>query len=207
MADEELELEEQQQELYEHHRITVDRGQEMLRIDRYLQMRLEGVSRNKVQAAVKAGCVRVNDKEVKSNYRVKPMDVVTVLLPEPPHEFELLPEKVDFTTVYEDDDVLVVDKPAGMVVHPGVGNWTGTLMNGLLYYYGIDPAKEPAKKAPYPYLVHRIDKDTSGLLVCALTADAYRLLQRQFLERTVAKRYVALLEGVIAPAQGKRRVA
>ena len=116
------ELEEQQQDLYEHHRITVDRGQEMLRIDRYLQMHLQGVSRNKIQTAAKAGCIRVNDVPVKSNYRVKPLDVVTVLLPEPPHEFELVPEPIDLKIVYEDDDVLVVDKQAGLVVHPGVGN-------------------------------------------------------------------------------------
>ena len=133
MADEELELEEQQ-ELYEHHHIVVDRGQEMLRIDRYLQMRLQGVSRTKIQAATKAECVRVNGKAAKANYRVKPLDEISILLPEPPHEFELLPEPIDLKIVYEDDDVLVVDKQAGLVVHPGVGNWNGTLVNGLLYH-------------------------------------------------------------------------
>lgn len=194
MVDEEIELEEQQQELYEHHRITVDRGQAMLRIDRYLQMRLEGISRTKVQAAVKAGCVRVNDKEVKSNYKVKPLDVVTVLLPEPPHEFELLPEKVDFPIVYEDDDVLVVDKPAGLVVHPGVGNWTGTLVNGLLYYLneGAMTADECVRK---PYLVHRIDKDTSGLLLVAKTEEAQVVLARQFFYHTIERKYNALVWG------------
>ena len=195
MADEELELEEQQQELYEHHRITVDRGQEMLRIDRYLQMRLEGVSRTKVQAAVKAGCVRVNEKEVKSNYRVKPLDVITVLLPEPPHEFELVPEKIDFPIVYEDNDVLVVDKPAGLVVHPGVGNWTGTLMNGLLYYFGVDTAVETPKNGSYPYLVHRIDKDTSGLLLVAKNEEAQVALARQFFYHTIERKYNALVWG------------
>ncbi|MBR4505196.1 MAG: RluA family pseudouridine synthase [Bacteroidales bacterium] len=195
MADEELELEEQQQELYEHHRITVDRGQEMLRIDKYLQMRLEGVSRNKVQAAVKACCVRVNDKEVKSNYRVKPLDVITVLLPEPPHEFELIPEKIDFPIVYEDDDVLVIDKPAGLVVHPGVGNWTGTLMNGLLYYFGVDTAVETPKNGSYPYLVHRIDKDTSGLLLVAKNEESQVALARQFFYHTIERKYNALVWG------------
>ena len=194
MADEETELEEQQQELYEHHRITVDRGQAALRIDRYLQMRLEGISRNKVQAAVKAGCVKVNDREVKSNYKVKPLDVVTVLLPEPPHEFELLPEKVDFPIVYEDSEVLVVDKPAGLVVHPGVGNWTGTLVNGLLHYLndGATTAEECLRK---PYLVHRIDKDTSGLLLVAKTEEAQVALARQFFYHTIERKYNALVWG------------
>lgn len=186
MADEELDELEQQQELYEHHRITVDRGQEPLRIDRYLQIHLAGVSRNKIQAAAKAECIVVNDRPVKSNYRVKPLDTISVLLPEPPHEFELIPEKIDFPIVYEDDDVLVVDKPAGLVVHPGVGNWTGTLVNGLLYYLG-DKAQ--------PYLVHRIDKDTSGLLLVAKNEDAQVVLARQFFYHTIERRYRALVWG------------
>ena len=194
MADEELELEEQQQDLYEHHRFVVDRGQTAIRLDQYLQMHLTGVSRTKVQAAAKAGCVRVNDKEAKSSYKVKPMDVITVLLPEPPHEFELLPEKVDFPIVYEDDDVLVVDKPAGLVVHPGVGNWTGTLVNGLLYYLNNGAeCKEDCVKTPY--LVHRIDKDTSGLLLVAKTEEAQVVLARQFFFHTIERKYNALVWG------------
>ncbi len=176
----------EQQELFEHHRIVVDRGQAPLRIDRYLQMRLEGVSRNKVQMAVEADCVRVNDKPTKCNYKVKPLDVITVLLPEPPHEFELVPEKIDFPVAYEDDDVLVVDKPAGLVVHPGVGNWTGTLVNGLLYYLG-DKAS--------PYLVHRIEKDTSGLLLVAKNEEAQVVLAKQFFEHTIERKYNALVWG------------
>ena len=187
MDDELEELEQEQQELYEHHRFTVDRGQESMRLDLYLQMRLEGVSRNKVQAAAKAGCVRVNDKETKSSYKVKPKDVITILLPEPPHEFELLPEKVDFPVVYEDEDVLVVDKPAGLVVHPGVGNWTGTLVNGLLYYFQGSEAK--------PLLVHRIDKDTSGLLLVAKNEDAQVVLAKQFFDHTIERKYNALVWG------------
>ena len=187
MDDELEDLEQEQQELYEHHRFTVDRGQESMRLDLYLQMRLEGVSRNKVQAAAKAGCVRVNDKETKSSYKVKPKDVITVLLPEPPHEFELLPEKVDFPVVYEDEDVLVVDKPAGLVVHPGVGNWTGTLVNGLLYYFQGSEAK--------PLLVHRIDKDTSGLLLVAKNEDAQVVLAKQFFDHTIERKYNALVWG------------
>lgn len=186
MADEELELEEQQ-ELYEHHHIVVDRGQEMLRIDRYLQMRLQGVSRTKIQAATKAECVRVNGKVAKANYRVKPLDEISILLPEPPHEFELLPEPIDLKIVYEDEDVLVVDKQAGLVVHPGVGNWNGTLVNGLLYHLQGTDAN--------PLLVHRIDKDTSGLLLVAKNEDAQAFLARQFFEHSIERKYNALVWG------------
>ena len=188
MADEPLELEQQEQELYEHHRFVVDRGQTAVRLDIYLQTHLTGVSRNKVQAAAKAGCVRVNDKETKSSYKVKPLDVITVLLPEPPHEFEMLPEPMELTVVYEDDDVIVIDKPAGLVVHPGVGNWTGTLVNGLLYYFGEN---EKAR----PLLVHRIDKDTSGLLIVAKTEEAQVVLAKQFFDHTIERKYNALVWG------------
>lgn len=183
MAEEQLEELEERQELYEHHRITVDRGQEMLRIDRYLQGHLSGVSRTKIQAAATAGCIVANDRPVKSNYRVKPLDVISVLLPEPPHEFELVAEPIDFPVAYEDDDVVVVDKPAGLVVHPGVGNYTGTLLNGLLYRYET------------PLLVHRIDKDTSGLLVVAKNEEAQASLARQFFYHTIERRYRALVWG------------
>ena len=124
----------EEQELYEHHRILVDKGQAMLRMDKFLQMRLEGVSRTKIQAAAKASCVLVNDKPAKSNYKIKPLDVISVLLPTPPREIEILPENIPFNIVYEDDDVLVIDKQAGLVVHPGYGNFTGTLLNALAYY-------------------------------------------------------------------------
>ena len=172
------------QQLYEHHRFVVDRGQESMRLDKYLQMRIESISRNKVQTAIKVGCVRVNDVEAKSNYKVKPNDLITVLLPEPPHEFELVPEEMDIPVVYEDDDVLVVDKPAGLVVHPGVGNWTGTLVNGLLYYFGDSGAR--------PLLVHRIDKDTSGLLLVAKNEEAQVVLAKQFFDHTIERKYNAL---------------
>ena len=186
MDEEPFEIEQQEQELYEHHRFAVDRGQEALRLDIYLQMRLSGVSRTKIQAAAKAGCIQVNDKAAKPSYKVKPQDVISVLLPEPPHEFELTPEKIDFPIVYEDDEVLVIDKPAGLVVHPGVGNWTGTLVNGLLYYLG-DKAS--------PYLVHRIDKDTSGLLLVAKTEEAQVVLAKQFFDHTIERKYNALVWG------------
>ena len=180
-------LEQEQQELYEHHRFTVDKGQEMIRLDIYLQAHLGSVSRNKIQAATKAGCVRVNDREAKASYKVKPQDVITVLLPEPPQEFELLPEKVDFGVVYEDADVMVIDKPAGLVVLPGVGNFTGTLLNGLLYYY--------QDKGVTPYLVHRIDKDTSGLLLVAKNEESQVVLAKQFFEHTIERKYNARVWG------------
>ena len=124
--------ENEEQELFENYRFVVDKGQETMRLDKYLQMRIEGVSRTKVQAAAKASCVIVNDKPAKSNYKIKPLDVISVLLPTPPREIEILPENIPFNIVYEDDDVLVIDKQAGLVVHPGYGNFTGTLLNGLL---------------------------------------------------------------------------
>ena len=191
---EELELEEQQQELYEHHHIIVDRGQEMLRIDKYLQMHLQGVSRTKIQAATKAECVRVNGKAAKANYRVKPLDEISILLPEPPHEFELLPEPLDINIVYEDNDVLVIEKQPGLVVHPGVGNWNGTLVNGLLYYFQGTEAK--------PLLVHRIDKDTSGLLLVAKNEDAQVFLAKQFFEHSIERKYNALVWGDFAEDYG-----
>lgn len=214
-TDEELELEEQQQELYEHHRLTVDRGQALLRVDKYLQMRLSGVSRNKIQAAISEECVRVNDKPVKANYRVKPLDVITVLLPEPPHDFEVLPEPVDFKIEYEDEDVLVVDKQPGLVVHPGVGNFTGTLLNGLLYYFEGKLSKDG--RPVVPLLVHRIDKDTSGLLLVAKNEIAHASLAKQFFYHTLERKYNALvwgdfeeddgtIEGNLGRSQRDRRV-
>ena len=187
MIDEELEqdeLEQDEQQLYEHHRITVDRGQEMLRVDKYLQMRLSGVSRNKIQEALKVDCIRVNGQPVKANYRVKPLDEVTVLLPTPPHEFELIPEEMPLDIVYEDDAVLVLEKPAGLVVHPAVGNWTGTLVNGLYHYLGFSP-----------FLVHRIDKDTSGLMMVTNTEQAQTAMARQFYDHTIERKYNALVWG------------
>jgi len=183
-------LEQQEQELYEHHRFVVDAGQLPMRLDQYIQMRLQGVSRNKVQMAIDAHCVNVNDNLCKSSYKVKPQDVITILLPEPLHEFELEPEPIDFPVVYEDDDVVVVNKPAGLVVHPGVGNYTGTLLNGLAYRY------------PTPYLVHRIDKDTSGLLLVAKNEEAQTVLARQFYYHTIERRYIALVWGDFADDEG-----
>jgi 23S rRNA pseudouridine1911/1915/1917 synthase len=193
-------VQEDETELYEHHRIVVDRGQAMLRLDKYLQMRLEGVSRNKIQIAVKAGCVLVNGNTAKSNYKVKPCDELVVLLPEPPHDFEVLPEPVDFDIVYEDEDVLVVDKRPGLVVHPGYGNFNGTLLNGLLYYY--QDKKDSAGKPIVPYLVHRIDKDTSGLLLIAKNEESQVVLAKQFFDHTIERKYNALVWGNFDDDQG-----
>ena len=193
-------VQEEETELYEHHRTVVDKGQAMLRLDKYLQMRLEGISRNKIQTAAKAGCVLVNNAVAKSNYKVKPCDVITVLLPEPPHDFEVLPEPVQFDIVYEDDDVVVINKRAGLVVHPGYGNFNGTLLNGLMYYYQDKMGKDG--KPIVPYLVHRIDKDTSGLLLVAKNEEAQVVLAKQFFDHTIERKYNALVWGSFEDKQG-----
>lgn len=181
-------------ELYEHHHIIVDKGQASSRLDKFLFMRLQGVSRTKIQAAAKAGCIVVNGKTAKSNYKVKPLDVISVLLPEPPHEFELIPEDIPLDIVYEDPHLLVVNKPAGLVVHPAVGNFTGTLLNGLLYHL-VDSPLGTSNTPATPYLVHRIDKDTSGLLLVAKEEEAQVILAKQFFEHTIERKYLALVWG------------
>ncbi len=196
-----MENEESQEiELYENYRFTVDRGQETMRLDKYLQMRIEGVSRNKIQAAAKASCILVNDKASKSNYKIKPLDVISVLLPTPPREIEIIPEDIPFKIVYEDDDVLVVDKQAGLVVHPGYANFTGTLLNALAFYY--DGKKDKQGNPITPYLVHRIDKDTSGLLLIAKNEDAQVALAKQFFEHTIERKYNALVWGDFSEDDG-----
>lgn len=192
MAEEQI-IEEQEQELYENHRFTVDRGQETMRMDKYLQMRIEGVSRTKIQAAAKADCILVNGKPTKSSYKIKPLDVISVLLPTPPRELEIIPQQIDFKIVYEDDDLLVVDKQAGLVVHPGFGNFDGTLLNALAWYYQDKRGKDGNPVTPY--LVHRIDKDTSGLLLIAKTEDAQVHLAKQFFDHTIERKYNALVWG------------
>ena len=141
-------------ELFEHHRIQVDKGQEMMRLDKYLQMRLEGISRTKIQAAAHAGCVLVNNKAAKSNYKIKPCDIISVLLPQPPHEIELIPEPVPFKAVYEDDDVLVIDKQAGLVVHPGHGNINGTLLLHQSLYAGPMHRHRISSKSACDHIQH-----------------------------------------------------
>lgn len=187
-------------ELFEHHRIQVDKGQAMLRLDKYLQMRLEGVSRTKIQAATKADCVLVNERPAKSNYKVKPLDTISVLLPHPRQEIELVPEPVPFNITYEDDDVLVVDKQPGLVVHPAVGNFNGTLLNGLLYYFQDKTGRDG--KPVEPHLVHRIDKDTSGLLLIAKNDEAQAMLANQFFYHTIERKYNALVWGNFDEEEG-----
>ncbi len=183
----------EQSELYEHHRILVDKGQALLRIDKYLDNRIEDVSRNKIQQAARAGNILVNGASVKPNYRVKPADVISIVLPYPHHEFELIPEAIPLHIVYEDDTVIVVDKEAGMVVHPGHGNYTGTLVNALAWHLRDLPLFQSGEIRPG--LVHRIDKDTTGLLVIAKTDQSLNKLARQFFNRTTKRTYTALVWG------------
>ncbi|MBH8569953.1 RluA family pseudouridine synthase [Microvirga sp. STS02] len=180
-------------ELYEHHRIVVDRGQEMLRIDKFLHNRLRNTSRNKVQEAIRAQAVEVNGVPVKPNYRVKPQDVITVTLPEPPREGKVLPEEMPLDIRYEDAELLIVNKPAGLVVHPAYGHWQGTLVNGLAHHLANLPTGRNGEIRPG--LVHRIDKDTSGLLVIGKTEFAMTHLSLQFFHHTIQRSYLALVWG------------
>ena len=185
-------------ELYEHYRFTADQGQQPLRVDKYLMNKIEKATRNRIQNAAKAGNIHVNGSAVKSNYKVKPADVVTVLFEHPPYEFLLVPEDIPIDIVYEDDAVVVVNKPAGMVVHPGHGNYSGTLINALAYHF----ENLPQNSSNRPGLVHRIDKDTSGLLVVAKTDQAMAELSRQFFEKTTQREYLALVWGNVTEDQG-----
>ncbi|QFZ55157.1 RluA family pseudouridine synthase [Oceanihabitans sp. IOP_32] len=184
--------------LYEHYAFTVDKGQTPLRIDKYLMNFVENATRNKIQAAAKNGSIFVNDKAVKSNYKVKPFDVIRVLFTHPPFENLLVGEAMDIDVVFEDDELLVVNKPAGMVVHPGHGNYSGTLINGLIYRFD----NLPNNSSERPGLVHRIDKDTSGLLVVAKTEKAMTHLSLQFAEKTSEREYVALVWGNVTEDEG-----
>ena len=182
-----------QSELYEHHSFVVDKGQQLLRIDKFLFNRLENISRNKIQNAAKAGNILVNQQPVKPNYKVKPNDHISILLPYPHYEFELIPEDIPVNIVYEDDSIIVVNKEAGMVVHPGHGNYTGTLVNALAWHLKDLPLFHEGELRPG--LVHRIDKDTSGILVIAKTEIALNKLARQFYDRTIERTYQAVVWG------------
>ncbi len=190
--------ESQEDELYEHYNFKVEKGQQPLRIDKYLMNFVENATRNKIQAAAKEGSVFVNDVAVKSNYKVKPHDVITVKFEHPPHENLLVAEDIPIDIVYEDNDLLVVNKSAGMVVHPGHGNYSGTLINGLIFHF----ENLPNNSSNRPGLVHRIDKDTSGLLVVAKTEHAMAHLSNQFAEKTSEREYVALVWGNIEEDEG-----
>jgi len=189
-----------QQDLYEHYRYIVDPGQSLLRIDKYLSSRIENVSRTRIQDAANAGNILVNNKTVKPNYRVKPGDVVQIVLPDPPREIELIPEDIKINIVYEDDDVIVVNKEPGMVVHPAYGNYTGTLVNALMWHFKDLPLFQSGESRPG--LVHRIDKNTSGILVVAKNELALNRLSKQFYDRTTDRKYIALVWGVPNPVEG-----
>lgn len=185
--------EQEEQDLYEHLRVVVDKGQSLLRIDKFLMHRVENASRNRIQNAIDAGNVVVNDKTVKPSYRVKPLDIISVILPHPPRDTEVYPENLPINIVYEDDDVLVVNKQAGMVVHPGYNNYTGTLVNALVYHFQQLPTL-PGNDGR-PGLVHRIDKDTSGLLLISKNERSMTYLARQFFDHTITRKYIALVWG------------
>lgn len=188
----------QDDELYEHYSFTASEGQEPLRVDKFLMNFVENATRSKIQKAAKNGSIEVNGKVVKQNYKVKGHDVVRVLFEHPPYEYLLTPEDLPLEIVYEDDEVLVVNKAAGMVVHPGHGNYSGTLINALIYHF----KNLPNNSSDRPGLVHRIDKDTSGLLVIAKTEQAMTHLSKQFFDKSTEREYVALVWGNVADDEG-----
>ena len=193
--------EEQDNQLYEHIRMVVDKGQVPLRVDKYMFERLQHSSRNRIQKAADSGYVHVNDRPVKSNYKVRPFDVVTLMLDRPHFDTSIKPENIPLDITYEDEQLMVVNKPAGLVVHPGCGNFTGTLVNAIAYHLRNLPSYDP--NDPQVGLVHRIDKDTSGLLVIAKTPDAKTKLGAQFFNKTTHRSYNALVWGNIAEEDGR----
>ena len=184
--------------LHEHYSFEASKGQDPLRVDKFLMNFIENATRNKIQAAAKDGNIWVNQTPVKSNYKVKAGDKVQVMFEHPPYENLLFPEDIPLNIVYEDEVLLVVNKPAGIVVHPGHGNYSGTLVNALLYHFKDLPLNSDSR----PGLVHRIDKDTSGLLVVAKTAEAMTHLSRQFFDKTSTREYIALAWGVFSEVSG-----
>lgn len=180
-------------ELFEHFRFTAEKGQQMVRVDKFLVLRMEKTSRNRIQQAADAGCIWVNGSPVKSSYKVKPDDEVVIVMDRPRYECEIIAEDIPLDIVYEDDALLVVNKPAGLVVHPGHGNYSGTLVNALAWHFKDNPDYDVSD--PRLGLVHRIDKDTSGLLVVAKTPEAKTLLGKQFFDKTTRREYLALVWG------------
>ena len=192
-----MEISENNEELFEHFSFLADKGQEPVRVDKFLMNRIENATRNKIQKAAKSGYIFSNNIPVKQNYKVKPGDNVKVMFHHPPHENLLVGEKMDIDVVYEDNDLIVVNKPPNQVVHPGHGNYTGTLLNGLIYYNDNLPENNDGR----PGLVHRIDKDTSGLLVVAKSETALTVLAKQFFEKKIERKYLAIVWGVPNPAK------
>jgi len=199
MTEDEL-LEESDDILFEHKKLVVDPGQSLIRIDKFLNDKLEGVTRSKIQNGIDAGFVKVNDKTVKSNYRVHPADVITISLPKPPRDTDVKPENIQLNIVYEDDYLLIINKPPGMVVHPAYQNWSGTLVNALAYHFQQLPTM-PGNDGR-PGLVHRIDKDTSGLLVIAKDEHTLTHLAKQFFDHSIERKYWAIVWGEPQPEAG-----
>lgn len=199
MAETEEDLQEIQ-EMFEHFRFVVDKGQTPLRIDKYLSTHMENTSRHRIQLAIKQEYIRVNDTVVKANYIAKPGDVITLVMPFEKHEYEIRPENIPLNVVYEDEDVLVINKPAGLVVHPGHGHFSGTLLNALAWHLGIDGKDSCDDRLGI--LVHRIDKDTSGLLVIAKNDEAQLVLAKQFFDHSIERRYIAIVWGNIKEDSG-----
>jgi 23S rRNA pseudouridine1911/1915/1917 synthase len=199
MQEQEIEDEGQSEEMYEHFAFTVDKGQQPLRVDKFLVNRMQNASRNRLQAAMHAECVLVNDKAVKPNYKVKPLDNISIVLPHPPRDKELKPENIPLNIMYEDEHLLIINKAAGMVVHPGFNNYDGTLVNALIYHFDHLPTASGDRR---PGLVHRIDKDTTGLLVIAKDEISLTHLAKQFYDHSIERKYTALVWGTFPEDEG-----
>lgn len=197
-----MEAEENNEELFETKVIRTDKGQEPYRIDKFLMNRLEGATRNKIQQALEAGLITVNGKSVKANYKVKAFEEIVIFSTEHPEATDVVPEPMDINIVFEDDSVMIINKPAGMVVHPGSGNYTGTLLNGMAYYLKQQNPEVDEKTLPRYGLVHRIDKNTSGLLLMAKTYQAATYLSKQFFDHTIQRKYIALVWGDFEEDEG-----
>lgn len=196
------EIEQDQEDLFEHHRVVADKGQEVLRVDKFLMDRIPNTTRSKIQSAAKNGNIHVNGKAVKQNYKVKSDDTVTIVMPYPVRQIELIPQDIPLDIHYEDDTLIVVNKPSNMVVHPGYGNYSGTLVNALVYHFDNLPNK-PNDYYGRPGLVHRLDKHTTGLMVIAKTEDALSNLAKQFYDRSTERRYYALVWGDVKDGEGR----
>ncbi len=191
---------EEEGQLFEHYKYVVDKGQSALRIDKWLFNKLENISRNKIQEAAAGGNILVNNKEVKANYKVRPEDIVTIVFDYPPREIEIIAEDIPLDIQYEDDDIIIINKKPGMVVHPSYGHYSGTLVNALAYHLKNLPLF--SGDDPRPGLVHRIDKNTSGILVIAKTEEAKTHLSKQFFDRTINRKYIALVWGNFNEKEG-----
>lgn len=194
MSEQIPEIDQEEEELFEHFRFKADPGQEVVRIDKFLMDRMPNTSRNKIQVAAKNGNILVNNQAVKQNYRIKPGDEVSMVLPYPVREIELIPQDIPLAIIYEDDSLIVLNKPANMVVHPGYGNYTGTLVNALVFHFDHLPNRNQDYFGR-PGLVHRLDKHTTGIMVVAKTENALTHLAKQFYDRTTERRYHALVWG------------